>query len=178
MVTNSSEQAAAPSLPTTVAELQERVHTARDALERAIAGLGEQAMIVPGPEGWSIKDHLAHIVTWEQLSLLAHFRKQSFAEAAGLSSDEAAALAQQGTDAMNAFFFERNRNRSLDEVLAAFHSSYNEVQTIIAGLDDAALAAPSNPYAPEAGSLVSLILSDTHDHYQGHTPLIEAIAGL
>src|SRR5262245_17738606 len=53
-----------PADPTNKTELLERIRSARAALERTIAGLDDAALSAPGPEGWAVKDHLAHLAAW------------------------------------------------------------------------------------------------------------------
>ena len=51
--------------PRTAAELIDRVQIEWAALEYTVAGLSLQQLITPGPQGWSVKDHLVHIAEWE-----------------------------------------------------------------------------------------------------------------
>src|SRR5439155_13508367 len=51
--------------PRTAAELIDRVQIEWAALEYTVAGLSLQQLIRPGPQGWSVKDHLVHIAEWE-----------------------------------------------------------------------------------------------------------------
>src|SRR5712692_10981660 len=50
--------------PKNKAELLARIRAARAQLERTLAGLDEAALSAPGPEGWAVKDHLAHLAAW------------------------------------------------------------------------------------------------------------------
>jgi hypothetical protein len=54
--------------PTTKRELLEMIGEERAALEAALAPLSEAEMLEKRlPGGWSVKDVLAHITSWEQL---------------------------------------------------------------------------------------------------------------
>jgi hypothetical protein len=51
-----------PALPRDKGELIERIEAGRAALGEAIAGLSEAQLVAPlDGEGWSVKDHLAHL---------------------------------------------------------------------------------------------------------------------
>src|SRR6266567_7089625 len=52
--------------PRTLAELVDRVQIEWAALEYAVASLSSDQLVAPGPEGWSVKDHLMHIGDWEK----------------------------------------------------------------------------------------------------------------
>jgi len=62
------------SLPQNKAELLERIQRSRSALEGTLSALSEDQLRQAGPSGWSIKDHLAHLATWELgiVELLRH----------------------------------------------------------------------------------------------------------
>src|ERR1700730_9693834 len=51
------------------AALLDRIRRSWDTLQSAVDSLDERRISAPGPEGWSIKDHLAHIAHWEQATL-------------------------------------------------------------------------------------------------------------
>src|SRR5918995_1790290 len=53
--------------PRTVADVLERIHSTWTALHDTITGLSDQQMTEPGPEGWSVKDHLAHVMAWDNV---------------------------------------------------------------------------------------------------------------
>src|SRR5574341_330088 len=93
------------TLPSSKTELLARIQAERAALEQAIANLSEAQMTALGPESWSVKDHLAHVVTWEQILVLAHLQGRSFAEAAHRDEATAAATAHMTAETgLNAYF--------------------------------------------------------------------------
>src|SRR6476659_6259846 len=101
------------TMPRNKAELIERIESARAELERLIAPLSEEQLTRPGPEGWSIKDHLAHLALWRK-SLIALLAGRNRVEAIGL---DPAGEGRQDIDAINARLYERERDRPLAEVL-------------------------------------------------------------
>jgi hypothetical protein len=74
-------------------ELLERIEGAWTAFRASFAGLDEAAVVRPGPEGWSVKDHIAHVRVWERIVLVAHMQGRSFAEAGEM--DEATSRATE-----------------------------------------------------------------------------------
>src|SRR5688572_25512497 len=87
-----------PALPTTKAELIDQLANGRKHLEELIASLSEDQLMRYGSDGWSVKDHLAHLAMWE-VGMAALLRKQPRWEAMGLDRE---AVAQHDTHVMNA----------------------------------------------------------------------------
>ena len=52
---------------TTRDQLLIEMDAARDRVNEAIAGLSEDQMSRPEIDGWSVKDHLAHLTFWHEL---------------------------------------------------------------------------------------------------------------
>src|SRR5688572_14770325 len=100
------------TLPTTVADAVERTKAARAELEAIISSLPEEQLTKPGPEGWSIKDHLAHLETWSRSLHDLLDGKPRFPRF-GLSSPEEMHTA--GFDTINDGLFQKNKDRSLDD---------------------------------------------------------------
>ncbi len=48
-------------------ELLQHYRRTREGLMSAIAGLSDEQMSEPSLDGWSVKDHLAHIALWDDL---------------------------------------------------------------------------------------------------------------
>ena len=70
--------------PQTKAELLQRMALTYQAAESLIAALDQSALIKPLIEsGWSIKDHLAHLTTWEY-GMVALFQKIDRFQAMGV----------------------------------------------------------------------------------------------
>src|SRR5256714_3406056 len=89
------------------------------ALEEILAHLNRTQYFTEGViPGWSIKDILAHIDSW-------HHRLLKWLEAA--VRNEEPAISGPGNveemDKLNAQFYQENKSRSLDEVLADFRTS-------------------------------------------------------
>src|SRR5437763_8987209 len=90
--------------------LGERIRRSWDELQAAVGPLDDGLLIAPGPEGWSAKDHLAHLVRWEEY-LLAALEGRDIATALDLAGGQ-----DRDEDAINAVLHERDAGRSAEEV--------------------------------------------------------------
>jgi len=80
----------------------------REELLSAIHGLSEEQMTDPSLDGWSVKDHLAHLAFWDDI------RASDVARiSAGHGSAWRVTSAQD--DALNALAYELRRGLSLDQ---------------------------------------------------------------
>lgn len=168
------------AMPRDKAELLERIGWSRAALEGAIDRLSETQLTAPrDQQGWSVKDHLAHLAAWER-SLAYLLRGRPRHE--GLGVDEAAYL-EDDEDGLNAVIHEHNQARPLPEVLVAFRQSHEQVLDALAGLTDADLLKTYSHYLPdEPGQdsgepILKRIVGNTEEHYAEHRRWIEALAG-
>jgi hypothetical protein len=123
--------------------------------------------------GWTVKDHLAHVVAWEQI-LIDRLAGQSEHQAAGISADNLAAFSADGsedpTDALNQMIYERWQYVPLDEVLDSFRRSHEELLQTLSGMSDEDLLAPLDP---EGGtSRMRRIAEDAYWHYADHAAWI------
>lgn len=48
-------------------QLASELEAAHAAVREAISGLSEEQASAPGPDGWSIKDHLTHLTLWHEM---------------------------------------------------------------------------------------------------------------
>jgi hypothetical protein len=177
------DQTAAPdeaqAEPQTTAELLARIDAAWSELGQALAALShEQLTTIRDQQGWAVKDHLVHIITWEQ-SLLALLQGRDRHQAIGLGDvDEA----EMDTDDINAVIFQRNRDRPLEDVRAESRRSHQEVLEAVGALSDADLHKAYSHYQPEAqpyeaAPVVGWIVGNTYEHYQEHITWIRELLG-
>ena len=158
------------TLPTTVADAVERTRAARAELEAIISSLPEEQLTKPGPEGWSIKDHLAHLETWSRSLHDLLDGKPRFPRF-GLSSPEEMHTA--GFDTINDGLFQKNKDRSLDDVLAGFRESHQGTIDRLLAMSDADLSRPYTSYLAEDRpdgneAIVNWIAGDAWEHDAEH----------
>lgn len=164
-----------PDLPNKAA-LMARIDDAWMALERAIGRLSEAQLTEPADaQGWSVKDHLAHITVWEQ-SLLALLEGRDRTAAVGLPSE----ATEWDIDEENAHLYQLHRHETLDEVLTALRRSHQQVLAVIEGLTDEDILRPYSHYQPDdtpprSQPVVHWIIGDTYGHYEEHQGWIESL---
>jgi len=154
--------------PRTVAEVLVRVRAGWADLGATFADLDASRLSAPGPEGWSVKDHLVHLMTWENvvLTILAH-RPQHFAF--DLDADTYDRI--DSVDQLNAIIYERARDRSLEDVLAQLDQVHADLETALGRLSDADLertVADIGSDTDDQRLLLAKIEGDTYGHYAEH----------
>jgi hypothetical protein len=154
--------------PQTLAQVLERVHTSWAALFDTIAGLTDRQLVEPGPEGWSVKDHLAHVMAWEQApTAILGGRHQR--EAFGL--DEAAYERIDSVDQLNARVYERYRDLPLDQVRSDMTRVHEQLVAALEGLTDADLGRTIGSFGGDPEDqrpLLDKIEGDSWGHYADH----------
>ena len=169
---------ASESLPRDKPELLERIQQARAALEQTISQLSDGQLVAAGhASGWSVKDHLAHLTIWEQglaalLQAQPRYAAMHVDERTYVSADE---------DSLNALIYQRNKERSLAEVLAAFRQAHQQVLDALEGLTDADLFKTYSHYQPdEPGEdsgepILKWVAGNTYEHYAEHHAWLQAL---
>ena len=160
-----------PAEPATRAELLDRVQADWAALQYIVSGLSDAQLTGAGPEGWSVKDHLAHIAEWERgcTGVLAH-RPQ--ADAFGI---DAQAYATLDIDQLNDVFYQRHRAEPIGDVKALAYAAHADMLAAISKLHDADLQRSVSEYGMTANPdrrLIEKIAGDTYAHYAEHTDWI------
>ena len=141
------------------AALLDDVARSWDDLLDAVDGLDERQLLAPGPEGWSIKDHLAHLSSWERY-LLVRLDGREPAAAMGLDGWPAT------VDAVNAELQALNGGSSLAEVRRRLDETHAEVLDRLMSLDRAQL-----------DRWLGLIEGNTHAHVREHLAWMRALVG-
>ncbi len=165
--------------PTTVAELTARIEAGWEALQAAVGRLTEDQLTGPrSSDGWTVKDHLAHIAAWERSAvaiLTGHPRHEA------LGVDEV--LFESGSfDAINSAVQSRSASHSLEAVQTELADVHQTLLAVLAGVGDQDLLAPYEQFQPDADGqrgelpMVNWIVGNTYGHYQEHIPWIDAVA--
>lgn len=146
-------------------------------LEQLVSGLSEaQLTTVRDSQGWSIKDHLAHLTVWEQ-SLLALIQGRSRDEALGLDEGAYRTL---DVDDINRIIYQRDQRRTLDDVLARSRRTHQELRAALDALTDADLLKPYSHYQPsdppeQDGPVMAWVMGNTYGHYEDHIGWIQGL---
>jgi uncharacterized damage-inducible protein DinB len=125
-----------------------------------------------GADGWTIKDHVAHIAAWEH-SLLALIEGQDRESAIGLSK------AVEGIDNENEAIRKLHETDTADEALGYFRDSHSRLVAALGKLSDADLQKPYSHYQPsdpdEKRPVVGWVAGDTYEHYAEHIDWINQL---
>ncbi len=139
------------------------------ALAEILTPLDETLMTTAGVNGnWSIKDIMAHITSWHQ-RLLAWLRAASRNEEPAISGPDS----DEEMDRLNEQFYEGNKSRSLDDVLADFRTTYLQILDMVQTLDNEDLTNPHRFAWTKGNPLWYLVAGDTYEHYLEHSQPIK-----
>ncbi len=145
------------SAPTTREEALAVLNATREELRRAINGLTPDQMTSPAVDGWSVKDMLTHISSWDEL--MAHdFRRLARGHQPALMH-----FSPDKTDEWNNATMSMRLKLPLDQVLAEVESSRNELITTLDALPDSAFAS----------GFVPMVLGICGRHDEEHSELID-----
>ena len=118
-----------------------------------------------GADGWTVKDHLAHVAAWEH-SLLALLEGRDRAGAMGLSEP------LEEIDSINEAIRKLHATDTGDEALGYFCDSHAQLMAAMAKLDDGDLEKPYSHYQPsepdEKRPVVGWVAGNTYEHYAEH----------
>jgi hypothetical protein len=118
-----------------------------------------------GADGWTVKDHLAHVAAWEH-SLLALLDGRDRAGAMGLDQP------LEEIDSINEAIRKLHASDTGDEALSYFRDSHAQLMAAIGKLDDADLEKPYSHYQPsdpdEQRPVVGWVAGNTYEHYAEH----------
>lgn len=130
------------------------------------AAIPRERMLEPGATGpWSVKDVIAHLTAWRS-------RTVARLEAAVAGQPEPPPpwppdLMETATDdSINAWFYQRDRDKSLDTVLAEWDNTFDQLRAACVALPDKALFDPA--YFPwlEGAALIEVVGSGFLGHFR------------
>jgi hypothetical protein len=163
--------------PPTKDQLLARIDEGWRSLRAAVGRLSPAQLEGPrSADGWTVKDHLAHLAAWEA-SAVALLRGESRPEAMGV--DEA--TFQAGFDAVNAAVQARSHDQSLEQVLGRLDEVHRQLLVSLDALDDEDLLRSYSSYQPDASGehvptpVVAWVIGNTFEHYAEHEPWIQGI---
>jgi hypothetical protein len=135
-------------------------------LVAVVSDIDARSLSLPGQDGWSIKDHLVHIATWE-LSLLALIQGHSTNEAMGLGDEEPSDI-----DGINDLVWKLHRDDSVERVLLYFCDSHERLTAALAKLSSDDPLLPYSHYQPNQPErhrpIVEWVGPETFEHYAEH----------
>jgi hypothetical protein len=134
-----------------------------DALQAELAGLPLEEMVEAGIVGeWSVKDVLAHLTAWQQMTH-AWYQAGKRGETPITPSEK---YTWREIPALNQEIYENHRDRPLDEVKREFVASHRETLDLIETTTDDELFTPKVYAWTKSTTLGSYLTSATSSHYE------------
>ena len=155
-------------------ELLARIDASWRELTDVIEGLDAAALEAAGGDGWSVKDHLAHVAMWER-SVIALLRGQDRAAEIGLADVDVANLSDDArVDAENEAIRAQHHDQPAADVLHLFHSTHADLLGLLGPMTDADLQRPYSDYQPgetgphRSNPVVNWVVGNTTEHFAEH----------
>jgi len=157
-------------VPGNKTELMTTIHREWKRLMDVVAKLDSKQMVTPDTGGWSPKDNLAHLAEWMKILMGYHMDKRPSHEVMGVAPE---VTKDWDFEVMNAVLFERNRDRSAEDVLSELKRIYHELTARLTTLSFDDLMKPRHADDPEKRPLLMYVLGDTSEHFAEHRETIE-----
>ncbi len=157
-------------LPKTKDELLAEIEREWTLLIQVAGQLSFEQMARPDSGGWSPKDNLAHVAAWMHFLRECYLGTKTGPEAMGIDAAEYGRLDEDG---QNAVLFERNRDRSLEDVIEELNRTYGAVVETLQKMPFSDLMKPLRPDDPEKRLVINGVLGNTSEHFLEHRQVIE-----
>ena len=157
-------------MPKDKAELMSSIEREWNLLINTAEKLTDKQMATPDEGGWSPKDNLAHLSEWMKVLMGVHLDRRPSHEVLEVSED-----VTKGWDMeiINPVLFERNRNRSRQDVLDELKKVYRTLSAKLESMSFEDLLKPRHADDPEKRPVLMWVLGDTTDHFLEHRETIE-----
>jgi len=160
------------------AELLRTIERAWASLDELTAGLTDTQLARSGADGWSVKDHLAHLAAWN-LSLVALLDGRDRQAALGVWD------VPREADPINDLLHRRYLGLVPDEAKALQEGSRQMLREALAGLSDADLSRPYSHFQPNEvrpdgdgdQPVLGWIHGNTDEHAEEHAAYIRQLIG-
>lgn len=166
--------------PTNKAEFQEHLRDAWAQLQEILDSLTEAQMTERTDQvGWTVKDHVAHLVTWEQ-GIIALLKHEPRYPAIGL---DMAVVADRDEDELNQILRAQHASATLPEVRDRLRETHEKLVGVIASLGPDDLLKTYSQYQPdELGDdsgepVLRWVIGNSGGHYLEHLPWIKQLSG-
>ena len=153
--------------------LLEKIDDAWNELSRLVAKLGPEGLMARAADGWSVKDHLAHVAAWEH-SLIGLIEGQDRLKAMGLDKP-----LEENTDVVNDALFKLHEHETADQALTYFRDSHAQLMNALGKLTDADLEKPYSHFQPSDPDVmrpvIGWVAGNTYEHYAEHIDWINQL---
>jgi hypothetical protein len=146
--------------------LLEQIEESWNDLFETVTKLGPGGLLRAGPDGWVVKDHLAHIAAWEH-SLLGLIEGRDRVSAMGVQRP-----VEESTDAINAAVLKLHAGETPEQVLKYYRDSHGSLMAGLGKLSEADLQKPYGYFQPsepdEKRPVIDWVAGNTYEHYAEH----------
>jgi hypothetical protein len=157
-------------VPKDKAELMTEIEKEWKLLIDVAEKLTDTQMTTPDAGGWSPKDNLAHLTEWMNVLMGYHLDHRASHEVLRLSEEQ---TRDWDFNIINPILFERNKNRSIKDVLDELEQVYKKMYDKLNKMSFEDLMKPRHVDDPEKRPLVLWVLGDTTEHFLEHRETIE-----
>ncbi len=157
-------------LPENKSELLSDIENEWSRLMVTVEKLTPDQLVKPDVGGWSPKDNLAHLTEWMKILIGYYMDNRPAGEVTGIPPEE---VKDWDFERMNKIFFERNRARSIDDVVDELKLVYSEVVARLESIPFEDLLKPRFPNDPDKQPLLNWVLGNTSEHFAEHRENIE-----
>jgi len=158
------------TFPKSLDELLTNIEHEWAGLMQVVDRLTPEQMTAPDSGGWSPKDNLAHLSAWMNIMLKSSLGGMPEYVAMGIEEQK---FKGSDEDGENAIIFERNHNRSTDDVLNELRSTYDETVKTLKKMDFQNLMKPLNHDDPNPALVIGSVIGNTSEHFSEHRIIIE-----
>jgi hypothetical protein len=156
--------------PRDKAALAAALHRERAYWEALLAVVGEDEMLLPGVTGdWTLKDVVAHLTVWRKRTIARFLGAQ---QGGKLPAPEWPADLGDDAQAVNAWSYRMNRDRSLAAVLDESREIWQQLVDTVTALPEAALMEPGRYQWMNGRALGPANLGWSFQHLHDHAAQI------
>ena len=160
----------AERLPQSTPELIADIEREWNALWKVVERLTPGQMTTPDAGGWSPKDNLAHLAEWMKILMGYHMDRRPAPDVLRVPIE---ITKDWDMDVINPVLFERNRDRTAEDVTSELEQVYAELIAKLGATPFEELMKPRFADNPEEGLLLDSVLGNTTDHFAEHRATIE-----
>jgi hypothetical protein len=157
-------------IPGSKEELMADIRREWKRLMDVVARLDEQKMTTRDEGGWSPKDNLAHLSEWMKSMMGYHIDRRPAHEVMRMTEEQ---TRDWDMEVINPVLFERNKNRSIEDVMDELKQTYEKVLAKLDSMTYEDLMKPRHADDPEKRPLLMYVIGDTSGHFAEHREVIE-----
>ena len=166
--------------PESKSEFEEQLREAWSQLQQTLDALTEDQMIERiDAAGWTVKDHLAHLIPWER-GMIALLKREPRYEAMGVDVSQ---HEDEDEDELNEILRAPYRAAPLAEVRDRLRKTHEEMSALIESLGPDDLFKAYSHYQPDepgdepGDPVLRWVVGNSSGHYLEHLPWIRQLAG-